>query len=122
MRFVAFSLRVRDFLLMTEARIVGSFRDDVARLLREAVGSRATIREQEAISPTLKDFAADFVVEAPQRPPVGVFLGTSNARVLEAIVMQMRAHHETREKCSIVALLERGQSITAAIRRQAATV
>jgi Domain of unknown function DUF1828 len=32
MRFIAFSLRVRDFLLMTEARIIGSFRDDVARL------------------------------------------------------------------------------------------
>jgi hypothetical protein len=119
MRFVAFSLRVRDFLLMTEARVVSSFRDDVSRLLRETIASRAIIREQEAITPSLQDFVADFVLEAPGRQPVGVFLGTSNARVLEAVVVQMRAIHETRDKCSIIALLERGQSITAAIRRQA---
>lgn len=119
MRFVAFSLRVRDFLLMTEARIIGSFRDDVARLLREAVASRAAIREQEIISETLNDFPADFVLEAPGRHPVGVFLGTSNARVLEAVLVQMRALHETHEECAIIALLERGQSITAAVRRQA---
>lgn len=119
MRFVAFSLRVRDFLLMTEARIIGSFRDDVARLLREAVASRAAIREHEIISQTLNDFPADFVLEAPGRQPVGVFLGTSNARVLEAVLVQMRALHETHEACSIIALLERGQSITAAVRRQA---
>lgn len=119
MRFVAFSLRVRDFLLMTEARIIGAFRDDVNRLLREAVASRATIREQEPITPSLHDFVADFVLQAPDRSPVGVFLGTSNARVLEAVVIQMRAHHETHETCSIIALLERGQSITAAVRREA---
>jgi hypothetical protein len=119
MRFAAFSLRVRDFLLMTEARVVGSFRDDVARLLREAIGSSATIREQESITPTLTDFVADFVLQAPNRFPVGVFLGTSNARVLEAVVVQMRALHETREQCSIIALLERDRSITSAIRRQA---
>lgn len=78
LRFVAFSLRVRDFLLMTEARIASSFRDNVARLLRETVGSRATIREQEAVTPTLHDFVADFVLQASGRHPVGVFLGTGS--------------------------------------------
>lgn len=119
MRFVAFSLRIRDFLLMTEARVIGSFRDDVGKLLREAIANRAQIREQEPITPTLADFTADFVLEAPNRPPVGVFLGTSRARVLEAVVVQMRAHFETHERVSIIALLEQGQSIPAAVRRQA---
>jgi hypothetical protein len=59
------------------------------------------------------------VKEAPGRAPVGVFLGTSSARVLEAILVHIRALHETREACSIIPLLERGQSITAAVRRQA---
>jgi len=34
----------------------------------------------------------------------------------------MRAHFETRERISIIALLERGQSITAAVRRQASNL
>jgi hypothetical protein len=119
MRFVAFQIRVRDFLLMTEARILGSFRDDVGRMLRETIAERAIIRERQPITPALDDFAADFVLEAPGRIPVGVFLGTSNARVLEAVVVQMRAHHETHERCSVIALLERDRSIGSAVRRQA---
>jgi hypothetical protein len=120
MRFVAFSLRVRDFALMTEARVIGSFRDDVAKLLRQVIGDRAVVSEREPVVPRLADFLADFVVRAPNRPPVGVFLGMSNQRVLEAVVVQMRATYETRDPCSIIALLERGQSITAPVRRQAA--
>lgn len=119
MRFVAFLIRVKDFLLMTEARIVGSFRDDVRRLLQEVVASRAEIREQRAVTPALDDFLADFVLQAPGRQPVGVFLGSSNQRVLEAVLVQMKARHETREPCSIIALLERGPAISGPIRRQA---
>lgn len=37
MRFVAFSLRVRDFRLMTEANIVSTFRDDVRNMLGERI-------------------------------------------------------------------------------------
>jgi hypothetical protein len=62
---------------------------------------------------------ADLVLQALGRQPVGGFLGTSNTRVLEAVVVQMRAHHATHDRCSIIAPLERGQSITAAVRRQA---
>lgn len=120
MRFVAFSLRVRDFALMTEARVIGSFRDDVAKLLRQIIGDRATVSEREPVAPRLADFIADFVIRAADRPPVGVFLGMSNQRVLEAVVIQFRATYETREPCSIIALLERGQSVTAPVRRQAA--
>jgi hypothetical protein len=119
MRFVAFSLRVRDFALMTEARVLGTFREDVARLLRQSIEGRATIEERVQITPELSDFAADFVLRAAGRRPVGVFLGTTDNRVLEAIIVQMRALHEAHVDCAVIALLERGKSVTSNVRRNA---
>jgi hypothetical protein len=119
MRFVAFSLRVRDFALMTEIRVLGTFRDDVSRLLKQSVGDRATIEEKKVIAPQLADFVADFVVRAPNRRPVGVFLGTTDSRVLEAIIVQLRARHETDVDCAVIALLEKSRSVTSVVRRTA---
>lgn len=120
LRFVAFSLRVRDFMLMTEYRVATTFREDAARLLKEGLLDRATIEENKPLSPKLADFTPDFVLRAKGRPPVAVFLGTSEARVLEAIILQMRATHEINEPCSIIALLERSKSISTKTRQQAA--
>jgi hypothetical protein len=119
MRFVAFILRVEDFALMSETRVSGTFREDVARMLSESIGGRAKIEQRVAIGPALPDFTADFVIKAANRKPVGVFLGTSDARILEAVIVQMRAIHEVKYDCSIVALLESGRSITANVRRNA---
>jgi hypothetical protein len=119
MRFVAFSLRVRDFALMTEARVFGTFREDVSKLLRQSIADRADLEENSAILPELSDFSADFVLRAPHRRPVGVFLGTGDARVLEAIIVRMRALHEAKVDCAIIALLERSNRITNIVRRNA---
>jgi len=119
MRFVSFLLRVGDLLLLNEDRVASTFRDDVAHRLRELVGDRMTMTEQSDISAELSDFTPDFALQAPGRNPVGVFLGTSDARVLEALYMQMRAEHETHTAVSIIALLEREKAISAKVRQQA---
>jgi Domain of unknown function DUF1828 len=124
LKFVAFSLRVRDFMLMTEFRIATTFREDAGKLLREAVSDKAILEENAVIVPSLAEFPADFVLRAPSRPPVGVYLGMSDARVLEALFMHMnrellRAHHKLREECSIVALIEKGRSLSSRVRQQA---
>jgi len=60
-----------------------------ARMLKDYFArpstGRATIEENVPITPKLTDFPADFVLRAPGRRPVGVFLGTSDNRVLEAL-------------------------------------
>lgn len=89
LKFVAFSLRVRDFMLMTEFRIATTFREDAAKLLREAVTDRAALEENVAITSALSEFPADFVLRAPSRRPVGVYLGMSDTRILEALFMHM---------------------------------
>ena len=119
LRFVSFLLRVGDLLLLSEDRVANTFRQDVARMLRERIGDRVTLEENAPLTEDLSDFPADFVLAAPGRPPVGVYLGTSDVRVLEALYMQMRLEHETRQPAAIVALLEREKSISARVRQQA---
>jgi hypothetical protein len=50
---------------------------------------------------------------------VGVFLGTSDNRVLEALFLQMRNQHEIHEPCSIVALIEKPRTLSLRVRQQA---
>lgn len=119
LRFVSFMLRIGDLLLMSEDKAASTFRHDVERLLREQIGEGALIRENGPLADDLSDFNPDFTILVSGKPPVGVFLGTSDARVLEALYMQMRAEHETHEKVSIIALLEREKAISARVRQQA---
>lgn len=118
LRFVSFLLRVGDLLLLAEERVASTFRADVARMLQEQIGERASISEKVPLLPDLSDFLPDFRIEAGSKL-VGVFLGTSDARVLEALYMQMRAEHETHSDLSIVALLEQEKAITARVRQNA---
>jgi hypothetical protein len=88
-------------------------------MLRETVSGRAELEEMVPIAPELADFSADFVIRAPHRRPVGVFLGTSEGRVLEAVIVQMRALHEAHIDCAVIALIERGKNIPGTVRRTA---
>lgn len=45
LKFTAFALRVRDFMLMTEFRVATTFREDARRVLSEVVRDRAKIEE-----------------------------------------------------------------------------
>ncbi len=119
LRFVNFSLRVQDFLLMTEYRVASTFRDDAARELHKVVGDRARITEGEAIAPALADCPADFVLRASGRPPVGIYLGTGDNRVYEAILVHMRARHEANIDCFVTVLVEKLSAVSSWVRQQA---
>lgn len=119
LRFVAFLLRAQDLLLLVEERVANTFREDVRAKLEEIIGSRAVIQDNVPLDPALSEFTPDFVVRADGRPPVGVYLGTSDARILEALFVHMRAEHEAKVPCSIVALLENEKSASAKVRQQA---
>ena len=119
LKFMAFCLRIRDFMLMTEHRVASSFRDDAEKTLREVLGEQVVVHENAPVTSALTEFPADFVLQASGRPPVGVFLGMSDNRILEALFMQMRARHEVQAQCAIVALVESGDSLSARVRQQA---
>lgn len=118
MRFVALLLRLQDLVLLTPERAASTFREDAAKAIRETIGSRAQIRENEPIATGI-EFPADVILQVPDKSPVAIFLAMSEQRVLEAVVAQMAAMYEAHEPCSVIALLERDSSVTRKMRRYA---
>lgn len=117
-KFVALLLRLQDLILLTPERAASTFREDASKAIREALGSRAIIRENESIAPGI-EFPADLIIQAGQREPVAVFLAMSEQRVLEAVVAQMAVTYETHSPCSVIALLEKDGSVTRKMRTRA---
>ena len=119
-RFTALLLRLRDFALLTPERVAGTFRDDALRLITQTVGVRAEIRKNDTVSNELADFPADLVIRAKGRDPVAIFLGVSEQRISEAIMLQMSATYEARVPLSVVGVVEREDSLTGRSRQRAA--
>lgn len=120
LRFVALLLRLTDFLLLTQEHIESTFREDAAKRVKEALGARAAIREEEPVSARLSEVTPDMVLHVAGRPPVAVFFAQSSQRVNDAIFLQMAALYEAKQAVSVVALLEREGSINQALRQRAA--
>lgn len=118
LRFVALLLRLQDLLLLKPERIASTFREDAARAIKEAVGDRAVVYEEQAPAPGV-DIPADLLIMAPKRPPVAVFLAMSEQRVLEAVLAQMEATYEARSDTAVVALLEKDSSVSRKVRQRA---
>jgi hypothetical protein len=119
LRFVELLIRLQDFSLLTKERVESTFRDDVRSEIR-AVMPDLKVTEREAITPELREFEADFVIRDNGHAPLGVFLGYSDERVLNAIVAKMAAEHEAKAPCSVVALLEWEGSVSKKLRQMAA--
>lgn len=119
LEFVGVMIRMNDFLLLTQERVASTFKEDAAEQIRSVVGDRARIRENEPVSPRLSEVTPDMVIEAPARPPVAIFFGSSTARVNDAIFLHFAALHEVKQDLSVVALLEEDNSVPSELRRRA---
>jgi len=119
LKFVALLLRLQDLVLLTPERAASTFKEDATRAIRESLGSRAEIKENESIAEGI-EFPADLIIRAANRDPVAVFFAMSEQRVLEAVVAQMAVTYEAHVPCSVVALLEKDSSVTRKMRTRAA--
>lgn len=119
MSFVGLLLRLQDLVLLTPERVASTFREDASKAIREAIGDRAAISENESISPNA-EFPADMIIRADGHTPVAVYLAMSEQRVLEAVVAQMSTLYEAQIVCSVIALLEKPTSISGRMLRHAA--
>ena len=117
--FAALLLRLSDFLLLSQEHIESAFKDDAKKRIREAVGSRAVIVEDQIVEHNLSETRPDLLIRAVGRDPVAVFLAQSSQRVNDAIFLQMAALYEAKTQLSVVALLEADSSITAKLRQRA---
>jgi hypothetical protein len=119
LKFVALLLRLQDMVLLTPERALSTFREDASNAIREALGDRAEIRENEPIAPGI-EFPADLILKAKGRAPVAIFLAMTEQRVLEAVIVQLAALYEARFPCSVIALLEKESAITRKMQTHAA--
>jgi len=120
LRFVALLLRISDFLLLTQEHVESTFREDAAKRIKSVIGSKATIREEQPVSPELREVTPDMVLQAEGRLPVALFFAQSPQRVNDAIFLQMAALYEAKQPISVIALLEKESAINHALRQRAA--
>jgi hypothetical protein len=118
LRFVALLLRLQDLLLLKPERVASTFREDATKAIKEVMGDRAVVYEEQALAPGV-DIPADLLILAPNRPPVAVFLAMSEQRVLEAVLAQMEATYETKSDTAVVALVEKDSSVSRKVRQRA---
>lgn len=111
LRFVTLLLRVGDLSFTTQERVASTFKSDVAARIRDAVAGRAVIREGEPLSGEVPDWEPDLILEAENRDPVAVFLVQTDARILEALMLQAEALQRN-VPASVIALLERENSVS----------
>ena len=119
MRFVALLLRLQDLVLLTPERVASTFREDAIRDIREIVGDRAEVLEGEPVHRSLVEFSSDLLIRATGRDPVAVFLGQTDQKIYEALLLQMAAAYEANIPCSVVVLLEHGGSVSQKMRQRA---
>jgi len=105
-KFVTCLLRIQDLLLLQPKRIATTFRDDALKAITERFQGRAEMSFEEPVVPSITDIPADVVICANGRPPLGVFIATSDSRVWQAITARTTAIYQFNEECKIVALFE----------------
>ncbi len=118
--FVALLLRLPDFLRLTQDHVESTFRDDARKRVKQALGDRAVIRDDEPLNAGLQEAVPDMVLEANDRPPVAVIFAQSAQRIDDAVALQMAALYEAKQPLSVIALLEKEPTISRELRQRAA--
>ena len=85
--FVAFQLRIQDFLLLSRDRVEETFRDDVIKAVQERFKGRASIYVDQSTTEVFPASPCDIVIVNPTTQPLAVFVGTSEPKALEATLL-----------------------------------
>lgn len=87
LEFVAFLIRIQEFMHWTREAVEETFRDDVIRAVQEHYKDRATVHLGSEAEAILSGATADIVVEPPSGEPLAVFIGISEPKALEATLL-----------------------------------
>jgi hypothetical protein len=88
--FVALLVRIQDLSALSKERVEETFKDDVLAAARERFAERAEILVDAPPTPDMAQFPADFIVRPASGVPLAVFVGTSEAKALEAYILWMQ--------------------------------
>ena len=119
LRFLAFLLRVQDLVLMSAERAASTFKEDAIKMITDLVAGRAQVIEDFVLASDLGEIPADLGIVATGKPPVAIFFGVTESRVLEALLLQAYAD-KAGVPCAVIAMLETEPSISKKMRQRAA--
>jgi hypothetical protein len=117
MRFIAFMLRIQDMAFMAVERAASTFRDDAMKELRAVIGQRAMLHENYVVADSLAEFPADVGIVVEGKPPVALFWGITEAKMLEALLLQAYASSQ-KVQCSVAVMLEKEKSASEKMRQR----
>jgi hypothetical protein len=128
MRFVALMLRLQDFELLHPTNVESTFREDATEALQRRFGTAGRIKFDVPPAASLAEmFQADALIESGNDSPVAVYLGTSDSRVDEAVMLWMD-NQQSHRNMRVAVMLERekpslsGRTLRRALNRVDATV
>jgi hypothetical protein len=122
LRFLTLLLRLQDLIYLAREKAENTFREEATRDLQSTIGNRATLTQNDIVDESLKEWPADIVLRAPQRKPIAIFLVMENAKLYEAMLLQMNAELKAKVECTVIALLETPTSVSQRVLNQAMNV
>ena len=77
--------------------------------IREVFGGTATIKEFAPVSDDLAAYHADCVISDRDVPPLAIYLGVSEERALQALVLKMELEKYRQRSNRVVLILEKSK-------------
>lgn len=108
-RFVALLLRLQDLALLSPHIVRSTFREDAIAAIKAQFGSDVQIREMVPITEDLSAYEADVVISSDKTSPLAVYLGTSEERALQALVLKMELEKYRHVQSRVVLMMERAK-------------
>jgi Domain of unknown function DUF1828 len=109
-KFVALLLRLQDLALLSPHIARSTFREDVIAAIKQQFATTARVEEDVPISDDLAAYHADCVISSgPSIPPLAVYLGVSEERALQALVLKMELEKYRSRNSRVVLILERAK-------------
>lgn len=110
LKLLAFLLRLQDFALLTPDRVKQTWQEDALRSLHRKFDPIAQVEEHSPVVPDIPGLPADAVIRFNSGgPPLAVFLGTSDAKGLEALVLKMEMESYQHTPAVVVLMVERAK-------------
>lgn len=113
LRFLSVMNRLQDLRLLVRGRIVRYFQDEVRAFLGDNMPRSIRIEENEAPSPDLGDYVADFVLTAPSGATLSIFAANTDVKALESLVLwqEIRQRRKAEMRCAAIFETAQPQSV-----------
>lgn len=89
LRFAAMLLRLQDLELLTPRSVENTFREDAIAAIHARFGNRLEVVQDEPLDGLLRHYPADVVLRQGGQSLAAIFLGTSQSKIDEAVMLHM---------------------------------